>query len=331
VSFRREKFVPKGGPDGGDGGDGGSVILRADPQVDSLVSIYYEPHRSAESGGHGKGKLMHGRNGRNLTVLVPCGTEVRLESGETVADLVEPGQEYIAARGGRGGKGNRHWLTSTHRAPRESTPGEEGEAVTLRLELKLIADVGLVGYPNAGKSSLLRALTGAQPKVAAYPFTTLNPVIGTLAFEDYTSLTIADLPGLISGASRGVGLGHAFLRHVERSRMLVYVIDMAGADGRNPWEDYLSLREELEKYNKALLARRAIVIANKMDIPSAEANLRIFAEKTGTRPIAVSAATGAGIEPLKKLLHRESKRRQRSFRQGSGRSLRSAAGTSEAR
>ncbi len=305
VSFRREKFVPKGGPDGGDGGNGGNVILRADPQMDSLVSIYYQPHRVAESGTHGKGKLMHGRNGRNLVVRVPCGTQVRNESGELEADLVEPGQEYIAARGGQGGKGNRHWLTSTNRAPMENTPGEEGQTVTLRLELKLIADVGLVGYPNAGKSSLLRALTGAKPKVAAYPFTTLHPIIGTITFDDYTSLTIADLPGLISGASRGVGLGHAFLRHIERSRILAYVIDIAGTDGRKPWEDYLSLREEIEKYDASLLERKSIVIANKMDLPAGQSNLPIFVKKTGLRTVEISAETGKGIVSLKKILHKE--------------------------
>lgn len=300
ASFRREKYIPRGGPDGGDGGRGGSVILRADKNVDSLLDLYYEPHRRAEHAGPGRGKQCTGRDGRDRRVNVPPGTLVRIEEdGTLVGELLADGQELVAARGGRGGLGNMHFATSSHRAPRECTPGTPGEQFVLRLELKTIADIGLVGYPNAGKSTLLRALTAARPKVAAYPFTTLHPVIGTLETGDAGRLRIADIPGLIDGAHRGVGLGHDFLRHIERTKLLVFVVDMAGVDGRDPSDDWDGLRRELELYNADLARRPALVAANKMDLPEAAERLKAFRKRTKTRPIPISAATGEGIEKLK--------------------------------
>jgi len=222
ASFRREKSVAKGGPDGGDGGRGGHVILKADQDVDSLVGIYYAPERRAKDASHGKGKKLHGRNGKDLIVRVPRGTEVwNAETCIMLGDMVEHGQNLVVARGGKGGLGNCHWKTATHQAPTEHTYGEQGESVCFRLELKLLADIGLVGFPNAGKSSLLSAISDAHPKVAAYPFTTLNPIIGTVVLKNYTSLKVADIPGLMKGAHDGTGLGHAFLRHVERSSHLI--------------------------------------------------------------------------------------------------------------
>ena len=300
ASFRREKYIPRGGPDGGDGGDGGSVILKADRQVDSLIQLYFTPHQRADSGGHGKGKQLYGRGGHDRIVPIPCGTEVwNSDTHELLADVVQHGEEFVVAKGGKGGKGNMHWTTSTHRAPMEHTPGEKGEETVLRLELKLIADAGLVGLPNAGKSSLLAAISDAHPKIAAYPFTTLNPIIGTLMFNKFDRFTIADLPGLIPGANEGVGLGDAFLRHIERAPLLIYVIDMAGADTRNPTQDYLDLRREVELYREDLLERPSLIVANKMDLPEAKENIKEFRKRTRKRPIPVSALTGEGLDKLR--------------------------------
>jgi GTP-binding protein len=305
ASFRREKYIPKGGPDGGDGGRGGHVILKGDRAADSLEAFHYVPHQSAENGGHGKGKMCHGRNGRDLTASVPCGTEVRdLETDRVVGDILEHGQTLTVARGGKGGLGNCHWKSSTRRAPREHSDGEPGEEASLRLELKLIADIGLVGFPNAGKSSLLTAVSDAHPKVAAYPFTTLHPIMGTIVFEDYTRLRVADVPGLIKGAHEGVGLGDRFLRHIERSSFLLYVIDMAGVDGRCPSDDYADLHEELVQYKAELGMLPSIVVANKMDLPAAVENLPEFRSRTNTQPISVSALTGLGLTELKDEIHR---------------------------
>jgi len=301
VSFRREKFVAKGGPDGGDGGRGGHVILRADKDRDSLIQLFYAPHQRAQNAGHGKGKKLHGRNGKDLVVEIPCGTEVwDQDSGIMLADVVQHGEELTVTRGGKGGQGNCHWTTSTHQAPTEHTAGEQGERVALRLELKLVADVGLVGFPNAGKSSLLTGISDAHPKIGAYPFTTLNPIIGTLVFEDYTRLTVADIPGLIEGAHKGAGLGHAFLRHIERSPFLVYVIDMAGVDMRSPHDDYVNLRNELEWHKKKLADRPSLVVANKMDLPAAKENLELFTRETGITPVPVSALARQGLDELRK-------------------------------
>ncbi len=304
ASFRREKFLPKGGPDGGDGGRGGHVILRGDKNENSLIRLHYNPDRRAEKGGHGKGKKLHGRNGSDLVAKIPCGTEVwDKESGEFLGDIVEHGQRILVARGGSGGKGNSRFKTSTNRAPREFTPGEPGEEHRLQLILKLVADVGLVGLPNAGKSSLLARISHAHPKVASYPFTTLNPVVGTLVFEDYSRITVADVPGIIKGAHHGVGLGHDFLRHIERSRFLIFVIDMSGADGRNPTEDYRVVREELKRHKPELAQRPSLVVANKMDLSESEERIPSFRKNTGIAPLEVSAATGTGIDLLRKSIY----------------------------
>ena len=292
--------MARGGPDGGDGGRGGSVILRGSHDESSLIRIFFEPQRRAEDGEAGHGKCMHGRNGRDRIVPVPCGTEVYDEStGLLLGDIVEHGQDLVVARGGSGGLGNVHWKSSTHRSPTEYTEGGPGEIVTLRLHLKLMADAGLIGYPNAGKSSLLTQLSDAHPKVAAYPFTTLNPIIGTMIFDDYTRMTVADIPGIVKGAHEGVGLGHGFLRHIERASCLVYVIDMAGVDGRSPVEDFQSLETELRMHREDLVTRARLIVANKMDIPEAEDHYRAFRKATGLDPLRVSAKTGQGMETLK--------------------------------
>lgn len=311
VSFRREKYVPFGGPDGGDGGRGGNVVLRADPDTDSLIRLHFNPHQRAESGAHGQGSNRYGRKGRDRIVLVPCGTEVYdAETGERLADLVRPGEIFVAARGGAGGFGNARFLSNTNRAPREHTPGEPGEEKILRLELKLVADAGLIGFPNAGKSALLRAISHAHPKVAAYPFTTLNPVVGTVRFDDFTTVRVADIPGLIPGAHEGAGLGFDFLRHVERAGFLIHVLDMAGTEGRDPIEDFKTLRRELALYKADLAERDFLVVANKMDLPAASANRERFVKETGCDAIPVSALTGEGIPRFLEILRQEVRLRQ---------------------
>ncbi len=303
LAFRREKYIAKGGPDGGDGGRGGHVILRVDPNTDSLISLFFNPEQRAEKGQHGMGKRMHGRNGEDLVILVPCGTEVRdVASGELLCDLVEPGTELTVAKGGRGGLGNPHWQTSTHQTPYEHTEGEPGEEKRIQLDIKLLADVGLVGCPNAGKSSILSHISNAHPKVGAYAFTTINPIIGTVMVgEDFetTSYRVADIPGIIKNAHQGIGLGLDFLRHVERATCLAIVIDMAGSEGRDPVEDYKILRHEMKMYNEDLLNRSTLVVANKMDLPEAAENLKRFRRKTKTKPLPVSSETGAGLDLLK--------------------------------
>ena len=330
VSFRREKFVPKGGPDGGDGGRGGDVILRADRHVDNLANLLYEPIIKAKNGGHGMGKKMAGRAGADKVVKLPVGTIVwRVEDGkrltfnaehrtpnpaqsairhsqsamDLVVDLTRDGQEFVLCRGGAGGKGNVHFKSSRNRAPRQYTEGEDGEQGYFLLELRTISDAGLVGYPNAGKSTLLRKISAARPKVAAYPFTTLHPIVGVMEMPGYRRATIADIPGLIQGAHRGVGLGHEFLRHITRCRILVFVIDVAGSEGRNPIEDLQNLRREIDLYDPALSSRPWLVVANKMDLPDAERNLRALQERfPKTKIIPTSAAKGEGIAELKKTL-----------------------------
>jgi len=315
VSFRREKFVPKGGPDGGDGGRGGDVILRADRHVDNLANFFYEPIIKAKNGGHGMGKKMAGRTGANKVVKVPIGTIVwqaeeqkrPVSSSEQpaipIVDLISDGQEFVLCRGGAGGKGNVHFKSSRNRAPRQYTEGEEGENGTFLLELRTIADAGLVGYPNAGKSTLLRKISVARPKVAAYPFTTLHPIVGVMELPGYRRATIADIPGLIEGAHRGLGLGHEFLRHITRCRTLVFVIDVAGSEGRNPIEDLQNLRREIDLYDPALSSRPWLVVANKMDLTDAEKNLRAMQERfPRIKIIPTSAAKGEGITELKDTL-----------------------------
>lgn len=304
VAFRREKFAPRGGPDGGDGGHGGSVILRGDLNEDSLHPLYDHPHRRAGHGEHGKGANRTGRCGKDHIIPVPCGTVLLdPDTEEFIAEILEDGQELVIAQGGRGGLGNIHFKSSVNQAPTQCTPGTPGEEKALRLELKLMADVGLVGYPNAGKSTLLTALTDAHPKVAAYPFTTLNPILGTLIYENFHRLRIADIPGLIDGAAEGIGLGHHFLRHIERSRFLIFVLDMAAEDGRDPVADYRNLRAELEAYNPALAERPFLAVANKMDEPAAAEHLEKFKKETGLDPLPVSAGLNEGTDRIKEILH----------------------------
>ena len=329
VSFRREKFVPKGGPDGGDGGRGGDVILRADRHIDNLANLFYEPIIKAKNGGHGMGKKMTGRAGADKIVKVPVGTiaysadkgerptpnaqrplhsdqlaiENRELAVEPIVDLTRDGQEFVLCRGGAGGKGNVHFKSSRNRAPRQYTDGEEGEDGHFLLELRTIADAGLVGYPNAGKSTLLRRISAARPKVAAYPFTTLHPIVGVIEFPGYRRATIADIPGLIEGAHRGLGLGHEFLRHITRCRILVFVVDIAGSEGRNPVEDLQNLRREIDLYDPALSSRPWLVVANKMDLPDAEKNLKAAQEKfPRINILPTSAAKGEGMDALKETL-----------------------------
>lgn len=306
ASFRREKFVPKGGPDGGDGAPGGDVILRAVRGEQSLVRHRYNPEHRAASGQHGMGKKRHGRAAEHTVLDVPRGTLVKdAETGELLADLIKTGEELVAARGGKGGRGNCHFVTSTRRAPRECEEGGEGESRHLELVLKTVADIGLVGYPNAGKSSLLEALTHAHPKTASYPFTTRTPVVGMLDFPDFTRITIADIPGLIDGAHRNVGLGHTFLRHIERANGLLFVLDMEGTDERDPIEDLRNLREELRLYQAELIDRPALVVANKMDGEHAAANLaRLRNEENRCDIFPVCAVLGEGVDELKRALHR---------------------------
>lgn len=310
--FSAEKFVPKGGPDGGDGGRGGDVILRADRHVDNLANLFYEPLIKAKNGTHGKGKKMAGRAAANKLVKVPVGTIVYLGSGDgtdesqglqPVVDLVRDGEEFVLCRGGEGGKGNVHFKSSRNRAPRQYTDGEEGEQGYFLLELRTIADAGLVGYPNAGKSTLLRKLSAARPKVAAYPFTTLHPVVGVMDLPGYRHATIADIPGLIEGAHRGLGLGHEFLRHITRCPILIFVIDVAGSEGRSPVEDLQNLRKEIDLYDPMLSSRQWLIVANKMDLPNANENLETLRGKFPKVSIVpISAANGEGIDMLKKAL-----------------------------
>src|SRR5438552_3383194 len=357
VSFRREKFVPKGGPDGGDGGRGGDIILRADSHVDNLTNLFYEPIIRAKSGGHGQGKKMHGRSAPAKVVKVPVGTivysfreddESRKRStpkafgavhrqalnsesvreqgvqrptsnAEVVDSSTDPpiishqpstsspfvdrtidGQEFVLCRGGKGGKGNVHVKSSRNRAPVQYTEGEEGEQGHFLLELRTIANAGLVGYPNAGKSTLLRKISAARPKVAAYPFTTLHPIVGVIEFPGYRRATVADIPGLIKGAHLGLGLGHEFLRHITRCHLLIFVVDIAGSEGRNPVEDLQNLRRELDLYDRTLSSRPWLVVANKMDLPGATENLKALqARFPKFKILPTAAATGKGIAALK--------------------------------
>ncbi len=367
VSFRREKYVDRGGPDGGDGGKGGDIVLVADKNVNDLSDYYFSPRLIAPNGGHGRGKNCAGRNGKDRIFRVPVGTQVfRLSapvrqlghqayrpaaatddfkntamigipytpgrakqaiqhrgSGvpaaagseehrgedaaaastrELIADLVEDGQRFVLAKGGRGGRGNAAFKSPTHQAPREFEYGEPGEELYAELELKTLADVGLVGYPNAGKSTLLSKLTRAHPKIAAYPFTTLAPNVGLLDFDDYRRITIADIPGLIEGAHTGKGLGHDFLRHIERCRLLLILLDMAGVDGRKPWDDYRQLLRELELYNPELLNRPRLVVANKMDLPAAKKNLATFKRKVAGASRSRKRATASGTLAARSIL-----------------------------
>lgn len=303
MSFRREALVEFGGPDGGDGGRGGDVVFKASEHVNSLLSLYYDPKCIAQDGGPGQGQKMFGKRGKDLVVNVPLGTEVYDEdTGLLVADITEVGQKVVVAKGGAGGFGNVHFKSSVNQAPTEHTPGGEPEERRLRLELKTIADAGFLGFPNAGKSSLLTVLSSATPKIASYPFTTLNPIVGTLVYDDWAKVTLADVPGIIEGAAKGVGLGLAFLKHLERSKVLVYIIDMAGTDNREPWKDYEVLKKEIDEYSAELASRPYLVVANKMDVECSKENLERFIKETGVEPIAISCDSREGIEEFKAAL-----------------------------
>jgi len=295
VAFRRETFVPQGGPSGGRGGDGGSVVLIADPQLTTLLDYRYQQHYRAERGEHGQGKDRTGARGEDLELRVPIGTVVRdTGTGEVLGEMLEPGQRLIAAKGGRGGRGNASFATATHRAPREWEPGEEGEARRIALELKLIADVGLVGQPNAGKSTLLSAITAARPKVADYPFTTLTPNLGVVQLSGGRSFVMADIPGIIEGAHEGKGLGHRFLRHIERTRTLALVIPLDVEDAQ---AEYETLRAELASYSEELSSRPHCVVFSKADLTGDEAPPRLDApESWGS--FVVSAVARQGLQPL---------------------------------
>jgi len=306
VSFRRERFIPKGGPNGGDGGKGGDVILEANAQLSTLLDLSYPQQLRAPKGSHGKGKDQTGRNGEDLVISVPTGTLVRDgETGEVLQDLVMEGQRYVAAQGGRGGRGNARFATSTHRAPRTAEKGEEGQDRWLRLELKLLADVGLIGYPNVGKSTLLSKISSATPKIAGYPFTTLSPNLGVVARADQEPFVVADIPGLIEGASKGSGLGLRFLRHIERTRLLVHLLDITEGRPQDPLKDFRALNRELEAYQPALAHKKQIVAVNKIDVPGVRVKASHFIEsfkKLGHGLYLISANTGEGLDELVKAI-----------------------------
>lgn len=302
VSFRREKYAPNGGPDGGDGGNGGNVIFEVSEEMRTLMDFRYKRKHVAENGEAGMGNNSSGKSGQHLYIKVPAGTILRdVASGKAIADLKNPGEKFIAARGGRGGQGNQHFATPTRQTPRFAQPGEKGEEREVELELKLLADIGLVGFPNVGKSTLLSMVTSAKPKIANYHFTTLVPNLGVVDLGDGRSFVLADIPGLIEGAHTGVGLGHDFLRHVERTKVLIHVIDVSGIEGRDPLDDFRKINEELTQYSPKLATKPQIVACNKMDIPEAEENyekLREVLEAEGYELYKISAATRSGIDPL---------------------------------
>lgn len=294
-SFRREKYVPRGGPDGGDGGDGGTVRFVADPRYTSLLDLKYHAHWKGEPGVHGSGKDCHGRNGADLDVHVPLGTVVRrVADGAVVADLTDAGQSFVAARGGRGGRGNARFVSSTERAPRFAEKGEPGEDLEYLLELKVIAEVGLVGLPNAGKSTFLAAVSAARPKIAPYPFTTLSPNLGVASLSDFRTLTIADIPGIIEGAAQGKGLGHDFLRHIERTKVLLFLIDLSDGD---PADSLRILESELAQHSPVFADRPHVYALNKADIPENRARFDVV-KRHFDRPWLISGATGEGVPEL---------------------------------
>lgn len=303
VAFRREKYEPAGGPAGGDGGNGGSVILKADKNIRTLMDFRYKKHYKAQNGEDGKSKMQYGKKGEDLILKVPQGTLIRdAETNTIIADLVEDGQTFVIAKGGRGGRGNMKFKTSTRQAPRFAEGGTKGEERWIVLELKLLADVGLVGFPNVGKSTLLSIMTNARPKIADYHFTTLTPNLGVVELDGSRSFVIADIPGLIEGAHKGVGLGHEFLKHIERTRLLVHLVDISASEGRDPIDDFIKINEELEKFDVKLSKKPQIVVANKIDIAGNSDLLNRFTDevkKLGYEIYFISAATGKGIKELK--------------------------------
>jgi len=302
VSFRREKYVPRGGPDGGDGGRGGHVVFRATRELNTLLDFRYKREYKAEKGQHGMGQKMHGRDGRDLIIPVPVGTLIRdAQTGVVAADLVEERQEFIAAHGGRGGQGNQHFATSTRQVPRFAQPGEDGEAKRYILELKLLADVGLVGLPNAGKSTFISVISSARPKIADYPFTTLVPQLGVVKFGDYASFVVADIPGLIEGAHQGVGLGFQFLRHIERTRIFLHLVDVSDTADENPVGHYEKITRELDIYSPSILAKHHAIVATKTDAATSEKRLDMLREYSKTNGVyffAISSVTGKGVKEL---------------------------------
>lgn len=301
-SFRREKYVPNGGPNGGDGGRGADIILKADRNINTLVDFRYKRQFKGPAGEGGQSSNKYGRNAESLIIPVPMGTTVRVEeSGLLMADLIEDGQTFVVAKGGRGGRGNAHFHTSSNRAPTFAEKGEPGEERWVRLELKVLADVGLLGYPSVGKSSIIRKVSSAKPEVAAYHFTTLTPVLGVVSVDDGKSFVMADIPGLIEGASEGVGLGHNFLRHVERSNILIHVLDVSGIEGRDPIEDFHKINEELKKYSEKLSKKTQLIALNKIDLVEDVATIdrvRSYFEENGYEVFAVNALTGEGLSDL---------------------------------
>jgi GTP-binding protein len=302
TAFRREKFVPRGGPSGGDGGNGGSVWLEATEGLNTLLHLRYNPEHKGERGRHGEGSNRHGKDGTDTVVQVPVGTQVfDAESGDLVFDFTEAGQRYLAAKGGKGGWGNQHFATPTRRAPKFHYTGRPGEEKELQLELKLIADVGLVGFPNAGKSTLISVISAAKPKIADYPFTTLEPNLGVVDLGDYKTFVVADIPGLIEGASEGAGLGDQFLRHVERTKLILHLVDVSSISGRDPVEDYEIINRELANYNEDLAARPQIVVATKLDAldePERLESLRERAARDEKDFLEISAVTNLGTKEL---------------------------------
>ena len=302
VSFRREKFIPFGGPDGGDGGAGGDVIIRVSTSLSTLYDLRLHPHQKAKRGRNGMGKDRHGASGEDLTILVPQGTLVKdAETGDLLADMAEADQSIVILKGGRGGQGNARFATATNKAPKFAQSGEEGEERWLRLELKLMADVGLLGFPSVGKSSLITKVSAARPKIADYPFTTLKPHLGVVAYKNYRSFVMADIPGIIEGAHEGAGLGHRFLRHVERTRILLHLLDPCREHDSNPLHDFETLNRELALFSPELAEKPQIVVVNKLDLPDVQALLSevepYFAAR-GIKVFPISAATGEGIPAL---------------------------------
>ncbi len=302
VSFRREKFVPRGGPDGGDGGKGGDIIFVADSRLASLLDFRYRRKYEARRGGHGSGAMKHGKNGEDLIIRVPVGTVIIDEgTGTVLKDMAEDRLEYLVARAGRGGKGNAHFTTSTHQAPRFAQPGEEGAELSIRLVLKLLADVGIIGFPNAGKSTLISRISAARPRIGDYPFTTLVPNLGVVKFGDFGGFVVADIPGLVEGAGSGKGLGTRFLKHVERTGVLIHVIDLSPFTGRDPEEDFAVVMRELKVFDPALSERPQVVALNKTDLTEARErvpSLLKFFNSSGIKVFPISAVTGEGVGEL---------------------------------
>lgn len=302
VSFRREKYIPAGGPDGGDGGRGGDVIFTVDSGMSTLMDFRYKKKYHAQNGEDGRGAKSYGKDGEDIVIKVPPGTLIRdAKTGHVIADMIKPEQKFVAAKGGKGGWGNTHFATPTRQAPKFAKSGEPGEEREIILELKLLADVGLVGFPNVGKSTILSVVSQARPKIANYHFTTLNPNLGVVSLGEGNSFVLADIPGLIEGAHEGVGLGHEFLRHIERTRLFIHVVDVSGIEGRDPVADFDAVNRELQEYNEELMKRPQVIAANKMDLPGADEYFEIFKDEMegrGYKVFGISAATNKGIREL---------------------------------